>query len=60
MKKLNSYTFTIKLLDSKVEIPLSKVFAAENARQAADMAMEQIEELHLTCEYQLFCNEEEL
>ena len=49
MKKLNSYTFTIKLLDSKAEIPLSKVFAAENARQAADMAMEQIEELHLTC-----------
>lgn len=60
MTKLNSYTFMIKLLDSKAEIPLSKIFAAENARQAADMAMEQIEELNLSCDYQLFCNEEEL
>ena len=61
MKKLHQYTFTVKLLDYQSEVNLdNKIFFAENSYEAAKMLSEKLEALHLACDYQIFCNEEEL
>lgn len=57
---LHSYTFTIKLLDTNDEVKLSRIFAAENAYEAALMLADWLKERGVVDDYQLFCNEEEI
>lgn len=57
---LHSYTFTIKLLDTNDEVKLSHIFAAETAREAAEMLVDWLKERNVVDDYQLFCNEEEI